>query len=235
MPRARKTSGPTQQAEAPIAASIPAIRNRFPLRVVSFGSDISSETELKLRTIVRNQGGIFNVPKLTIGGVAASAGINVETIRYYQRRGLLEEPKKPLGGYRNYPTEMVRRIRFIKRAQALGFTLEDVAGLLQLDNRGACAATREVATQKVALIQHKLFQLGAMRDALAKLVRQCDKKVKSSTCPIIEILQRDSESQASCQQIKRPITKQINKTSPPILGESPVAKFARVKRRTASD
>jgi len=144
------------------------------------------------------------VPELTIGRVAAAAGINVETIRYYQRRGLLEEPKKPLGGYRNYPSEMVKRIRFIKRAQALGFTLEDVAGLLQLNNTDACASIRELATQKVALIEQKVSQLEAMRDALTKLVRQCNKNLKSSTCPIIDILQRDSESQANCLQIKRP-------------------------------
>jgi MerR family transcriptional regulator, mercuric resistance operon regulatory protein len=81
--------------------------------------------------------------------VAAAAGVNVETIRYYQRRGLLEEPKKPLGEYRNYPTGMVKRIRFIKRAQALGFTLEDVTGLLQLNNRHACVKTRDLAAQKV--------------------------------------------------------------------------------------
>ena len=143
------------------------------------------------------------MPKLTIGRVAAAAGINVETIRYYQRRGLLEEPKKPLGGYRNYPNEMVKRIRFIKMAQELGFTLEDVAGLLQLNKTDACATIRELATQKVALIEQKLFQLEAMRDALTKLVRQCNKNLKSSTCPIIEILQRDSESQASGADTKR--------------------------------
>ena len=62
------------------------------------------------------------MPKLTIGRVAATAGVNIETIRYYQRRGLLEEPAKPLGGYRNYPPEMVKQVRFIKRAQTLGFT-----------------------------------------------------------------------------------------------------------------
>src|SRR5207244_5040954 len=89
--------------------------------------------------------------KMTIGRVAAAAGVSVETIRYYQRRGLLEEPAKPIGGYRLYPAEMVNRICFIKRAQVLGFTLGDVAGLLRLDNREACATTRELAAQKVAL------------------------------------------------------------------------------------
>jgi MerR family transcriptional regulator, mercuric resistance operon regulatory protein len=84
------------------------------------------------------------MPKLTIGRLAAAAGVNVETIRYYQRRGLLKEPMKPLGGYRNYPAEMVKRIRFIKKAQALGFTLENVAGLLHLNDTDACAKTRDL-------------------------------------------------------------------------------------------
>ena len=70
------------------------------------------------------------MPKLTIGGVATAAGVNVETIRYYQRRGLVEEPAKSPGGCRSYSTEIVKRIRFIKRAQALGFTLEDVARII---------------------------------------------------------------------------------------------------------
>ena len=133
--------------------------------------------------------------QMTIGRVAAAAGVSVETIRYYQRRGLLEEPAKPIGGYRLYPAEMVNRICFIKRAQVLGFTLGDVAGLLRLDNREACATTGELAAQKVALIEQKLSQLQAMCSALTKLVRQCDKKRKRSTCPIIEILQRNSEYQ----------------------------------------
>ena len=132
------------------------------------------------------------MPKLTIGRVAAAEGVNVETIRYYQRRGLLEEPTKPPGGYRDYSTQMVKRIRFIKRAQALGFTLEDVSGLLQLSNKNACAKTRELAARKLALIQEKLSELAIMRDALAKLVDQCDRKLKRGACPIIEILQWES-------------------------------------------
>jgi MerR family transcriptional regulator, mercuric resistance operon regulatory protein len=131
------------------------------------------------------------MPKLTIGRLAAAAGVNVETIRYYQRRGLLEEPMKPLGGYRNYPAEMVKRIRFIKKAQALGFTLENVAGLPQLNDTDACAKTRDLAVRKLALIEQKISELANMRDALTKLVSQCDGKLKRGTCPIIEILQSD--------------------------------------------
>ena len=132
------------------------------------------------------------MPKLTISGVATAAGVNVETIRYYQRRGLVEEPAKPPGGYRSYSAEIVERIRFIKRAQALGFTLEDVAGLLQLNDADVCAKTRDLAARKLALLERKLSELANIRDSLAKLVGQCDSKLKRSSCPIIEILQGDS-------------------------------------------
>ena len=141
--------------------------------------------------------------KLTIGRVAAAAGVNVETIRYYQRRRLLEEPAKPSGGYRHYPMEMVKRIRFIKRAQSLGFTLEDVAGLLQLNDSDACTKTRHLATRKLTLIEQKIHELAAIRDALAELVDQCDRKRKRGACPIIEILQTDSSVGPTARQTPR--------------------------------
>lgn len=124
---------------------------------------------------------------LTIGKLAGCAGVNVETIRYYQRRGLLDEPKKPLGGYRHYPQDAVRRVRFIKRAQALGFTLEEVAGLLRLDAASACLETRELAAHKLALIEQKLVELAAMGKGLAALVSECGKSGKRR-CPIIQML-----------------------------------------------
>jgi MerR family mercuric resistance operon transcriptional regulator len=161
--------------------------------------------------------------------VAAAAGVNVETIRYYQRRGLLQEPAKPPGGYRRYPAEMVNRICFINRAKALGFTLGEVSGLLQLDNKKACATTRKLAAQKVVLIEQKLSQLETMRSALTKLVSQCDKKLKSSTCPIIEILQRGSESQPAANGSGGQLKRKSGKTSSPLVGESPVASL--FKRR----
>ena len=133
--------------------------------------------------------------------MATAAGVNVETIRYYQRRGLLEEPAKPRGGYRSYSAEIVRRIRFIKKAQALGFTLEEVAGLLEPSDTDVCAKTRNLAARKLALIERKLSELANIRDSLAKLVRQCDRKLKRSTCPIIEILQRDSRVDAPADYI----------------------------------
>ena len=127
---------------------------------------------------------------LTIGKLAEQAGVNVETIRYYQRRGLLDEPKKPLGGYRRYPSDTAKRVRFIKRAQALGFTLEEVAGLLRLDAAGACAETRELAAHKLVLIDEKLAELGTMRSGLAGLLAKCGKN-HHRACPIIQVLVTD--------------------------------------------
>jgi MerR family mercuric resistance operon transcriptional regulator len=128
---------------------------------------------------------------LTIGRVAKLAGVNVETIRYYQRRGLLHEPDKPLGSYRRYPTETVRHLRFIKRAQALGFTLEEVASLLSLEQASACAETRAVAAHKVDLIDRKIADLASIRAALASLVEQCDAGKSANGCPIIAALSRE--------------------------------------------
>jgi len=129
--------------------------------------------------------------ELTIGRVAKLARVNVETIRYYQRRGLIAEPDKPHMGYRRYPMEMVKRLRFIKRAQALGFSLEEVSGLLGLEEACACAETRALAAHKVDLIDHKLADLAAMRTALADLVHQCDAGEPAEGCPIIQVLSQD--------------------------------------------
>lgn len=125
---------------------------------------------------------------LTIGPLAKQAGVNVETIRYYQRRGLLNEPDKPLGGVRRYPVALVERIRFIKRAQGLGFTLEEIALLLRLDQARACAETRELAARKLDLINRKINDLTSMRDALDALTRQCDGRAEQTPCPIIQAL-----------------------------------------------
>lgn len=129
--------------------------------------------------------------ELTIGRVAKLAGVNVETVRYYQRRGLLAEPDKPHMGYRRYPADIVKYIRFIKRAQALGFTLEEITELLRLEKARACAETRDLAAHKMRLIDQKLMGLTAMRKALAGLVQQCDRKQPAKGCPIIQVLEQD--------------------------------------------
>ena len=129
--------------------------------------------------------------ELTRGSLADEAGVNVETIRYYQRRGLMPEPDKPAQGYRRYDATTVKRVRFIKRAQALGFTLEEIGGLLKLDEAHACAETRELASHKLQTIETKLADLVAMRKALTALLCQCDAGAMKGNCPIIHALGSD--------------------------------------------
>jgi MerR family mercuric resistance operon transcriptional regulator len=129
--------------------------------------------------------------ELTIGRLADEAGVNVETIRYYQRRGLMAEPDRPSQGHRRYGGEAVRRVRFIKRAQVLGFTLEEIASLLALDEARACAETRVLAAHKLQVIEAKLADLRAMRKALAALMRQCESGASRGECPIILALAAD--------------------------------------------
>lgn len=127
---------------------------------------------------------------LTIGQVAKAADVNVETVRYYQRRGLLREPEKPLNGQRRYEQEDVNRLQFIRRAQVLGFTLEEIKNLLRLDGADCCGDTRDLAVDKLALIDAKIADLTSMRQALTGLVRQCDVGDHRGKCPIIEALVR---------------------------------------------
>jgi MerR family mercuric resistance operon transcriptional regulator len=128
---------------------------------------------------------------LTIGKLAEAAGVNVETIRYYQRRGLLDEPHKPPGGHRRYSAEQAKRLRFIKRAQALGFTLGEVGMLLTLDSAFGCSDTRLLVARKLELIERKMADLTAMHQALVQLVSQCDVGESTKPCPIIDVLERD--------------------------------------------
>lgn len=125
--------------------------------------------------------------QLTIGKLAQAAGVNIETIRYYQRRGLLVEPTKPMGGHRRYTSEQANRVRFIKRAQALGFTLTEISKLLTL-NQGCCDETSALATRKLELIKQKITDLDVMRQALEGLVQQCKTGKDRSSCPIIDAL-----------------------------------------------
>lgn len=126
--------------------------------------------------------------ELTIGKLAEAAGVNIETIRYYQRRGLLDEPIKPLGGHRRYSADETKRVRFIKRAQALGFTLAEVSGLLTLDAACTCTETRALAARKLELIEQKMADLAAMRQVLGGLVQQCAAGDGGAVCPIIDVL-----------------------------------------------
>lgn len=127
---------------------------------------------------------------LTIGEVAKQAGVNIETIRYYERRGILKDPPRRPSGYRQYDLEAVRLIRFIKRAQNLGFTLAEIEQLIEL--RGNLKQSRSevsaLAQAKVADIDKKIQRLQAMREALGILLKACSCKDRKPQCPIIEAL-----------------------------------------------
>ena len=125
---------------------------------------------------------------LTVGTVAKQAGVNVETIRYYQRRGLLPIPELPPGSVRHYAAETVQRVRFVKRAQQLGFSLEEITDLLQLGDSRHCAETREAAERKLLQLEAKIADLKAMHDSLAVLIKACRKPGAKAGCPIIEAL-----------------------------------------------
>lgn len=129
--------------------------------------------------------------EFTIGRLADEAGVNVETIRYYQRRRLMLEPEKPINGRRRYTVAAIKRVRFIKRAQTLGFTLDEIGSLLELDEAHACAETRSLAVHKLQVIESKLTDLKAMRKALSALLSQCDTGATKGSCPIIHALAAD--------------------------------------------
>ena len=132
---------------------------------------------------------------MRIGKVAAAAGVNIQTLRYYERRGLLPEPARSNSGYRAYDPDTVRLVRFIKRAQELGFTLREVEDLIELrqsPRRGA--EVRALAAAKVSDIEHRIQQLRAMRSALGGLVEACDCEGGAPTCPIIEALDESADA-----------------------------------------
>ncbi|TXF12282.1 Hg(II)-responsive transcriptional regulator [Pelomicrobium methylotrophicum] len=125
---------------------------------------------------------------LTIGQVARAAGVNVETIRFYQRRKLMDKPEKPLRGVRRYGRAAVDRVRFIKRAQQLGFTLEEVRGLLALQDGRSCGEARRLAAAKLESVEERIADLQRMRRVLKTLIGQCDTRRGQVACPIISTL-----------------------------------------------
>lgn len=125
---------------------------------------------------------------VTIGRLARAAGVNVETVRYYQRRGLVVEPERPLNSVRRYSEESVKRIRFIKRAQELGFTLTEVANLLALEDGRNCREARGLAQSKLAIVEARLADLSRLRKTLRDLIAQCDLTRGRVSCPIISVL-----------------------------------------------
>jgi MerR family mercuric resistance operon transcriptional regulator len=126
--------------------------------------------------------------QLTIGKVARAAGVNVETVRYYQRSGLVPEPPRPAGSVRRYSDETVARLRFIKRAQELGFSLAEIRRLLALGDPQSCGKARALAADKLSLVSSRIADLERMRAVLESLIERCDAVRGRVACPIIETL-----------------------------------------------
>lgn len=125
-----------------------------------------------------------------IGQVAKQAGVSVEAVRFYESQALIPEPPRTTSGYRQYPAETVQRVRFIQRAQDLGFSLKDIHTLLTLRNdpNTKCAEIKTQALRKIAEVDRKAFDLARIRDALASLVAQCEAEADLSECPILDAL-----------------------------------------------
>jgi len=132
---------------------------------------------------------------MKIGEVADRGGVNLQTIRYYEREGLLPQPPRLPSGYRVYSEPTVRRLRFIKRAQELGFTLAEIRDLLSLriDHDRDRSEVRAIAEAKVADIEEKIRTLSAMKEALGRLTEHCSGHGPASECPILESLDSDEE------------------------------------------
>jgi len=130
---------------------------------------------------------------LTIGAFANAAGVNVETIRFYQRKGLLREPDKPSGSIRRYGEADVTRVRFVKSAQRLGFSLDEITDLLRLEDGAHCDEASHLAEHKLKDIREKLADLARIETVLSELVCACHSRKGNVSCPMIASLQRGEE------------------------------------------
>lgn len=135
---------------------------------------------------------------LTIGQLARRAGVGVETVRFYEREGLIPAPSRRPSGYRQYPIDAVRRVEFIRHAKELGFTLKEIQELLELrvDPSSTCADVRGRARTKIADIEERIASLGRMKAALERLERRCRGEGPTSACPILEALDREEDDHA---------------------------------------
>ncbi|CAM3310727.1 Hg(II)-responsive transcriptional regulator [Shewanella violacea] len=123
----------------------------------------------------------------TIGQVAKAAEVNVETVRYYERQGLIKQPAKPVQGYRDYPTDTLLRLIFIRRAQVLGFTLNEIASLISLSGEH-CSDIQLLAQKKLLAVRIKIDELQRLELSLANLVDKCRHNADETSCPIISSL-----------------------------------------------
>lgn len=127
---------------------------------------------------------------MTIAELAKQGGVGVETVRYYQRRTLLDMPRRPPGGFRRYGAGHVQRLRFIRRAQATGFSLDDVAQLLRLERTPDCGQAQRLASGKLAEVEAKLADLERMRESLRTMIEACARGRDPRSCPIVDTLVR---------------------------------------------
>lgn len=130
---------------------------------------------------------------LTISQFAASGNVNVETVRYYQRRGLLSEPPRPQGGVRRYAAADVARLQFIRRAQTMGFSLDEIAGLLDVHGKRACETTRVMTELKLADVRRRLQELQQLEQELVVMVEACQHTPMNADCPTLGLLKASSE------------------------------------------
>ena len=132
---------------------------------------------------------------LTIGQLAKQADVGVETVRFYERQGLLEEPDRRASGYRQYDEGVVRRLQFIRRAKELGFTLKEIRDLLSLrvDPTTTCADVKQRAESKLTDIEQKIRTLQRMKRALVKVTNSCSGSGPTSECPILEAIETNGK------------------------------------------
>jgi MerR family mercuric resistance operon transcriptional regulator len=127
------------------------------------------------------------VSKRTISKLAKEIGVNVETIRFYERKNLIEQPVKPETGYRHYSDEIVNRVWFIKRTQELGFSLKEIENLLRL-NDSPCSQVEELAETKLKSVVEKINDLKKLQTALTELLTVCQSNIDKNSCPVIDSL-----------------------------------------------
>ncbi|WP_027492028.1 Hg(II)-responsive transcriptional regulator [Rhodanobacter sp. OR444] len=143
---------------------------------------------------------------LTIGALAKAAMVNVETIRFYQRKGLMSEPDRVYGSIRRYGEADIARVRFVKSAQRLGFSLDEVAGLLRLEDGVHCEEASHLAEHKLASVREKLSDLARMEAVLSQLVHACHSHTGCVSCPLIaslQVAQGNEPSSASAKRLHR--------------------------------
>ena len=136
------------------------------------------------------------IPNLTIGAVAKRAGVNIQTVFYYERRGILAPADRTPSGYRLYEETAVDALRFIKNAQSLGFSLDEIKRLMGLRVRrpGVALAVRRKAQSRLEVIRGKIAKLRSMEKALQGLIRSCVRRVSTSECPILDSFEKTEES-----------------------------------------